>query len=165
MDTNGYTHAESLPSPRLSKDKFSKSKDGEKILLDTRGQVESGQRWQIFKRKALSCLWLAGTSGTLAHETKPKKNDKHDYIHWQASAQKRKPLTEGRQNLEKGRKHDILSSDRWCLPGISKELMTSRRERERPQKIAQLTQYLTGKHELSSQNSCKRLSPWQALES
>lgn len=133
MDTNGYTHAESLPSPRLPKDKFSKSKDGEKILLDTRGQVESGQRWHIFKGKALPCLWLAGTSGTLAHETKAKKNDKHDYIHWQASAQKRKPLTEGRQNLEKGRKHDILSSDRWCLPGISKELMTSGRERETPE--------------------------------
>lgn len=51
-------------------------------------------------------LWDTGTGN------KSKKNDKHDYIHGQASAQKRKPLTEGRQNVEKGRKHDILSSDR-----------------------------------------------------
>lgn len=46
------------------------------------------------------------------HRKQKQKNDKHDYIHGQASAQKRKPLTEGRQNVEKGRKHDILSSDR-----------------------------------------------------
>lgn len=134
MDTNSYTHAESLPSPRLSKDKFSKSKDGEKILLDTRGQVESGQRWHVFKGKAVPCLWLAGTSGTLAHETKAKKKWQ-TWLHPLTGFSTRKETISGRQTEPgEGEKtwHPFIWQvmSPWNIKGIN-DFRT--RERETPE--------------------------------